>query len=155
VARKISIGLAAAGIIGIMISFVIWHSASTYMQSFLSSGKPFHDQTVITAIVEDSIHNPDVQQILRTQIMLYLKSPEGKAKLVEMMKSPEMIKATADNLKSPELRPAVIQLMHDPAFRETLVGIVRDAPEMRVLRVLESAIEWNIPAESSSEERKD
>jgi hypothetical protein len=138
-----------------MISIAVWHSASTYIQNFLSSGKPFHDQSVITAIVEDSIHNPDVQQILRTQIMLYLRSPEGKAKLAEMMKSPEMIKVMADNMKSPELRPAVIQLMHDPALRETLVGIIRDAPEMRVLRVLESAIEWNIPIESTGDERKD
>jgi hypothetical protein len=154
-ARKVSIGLAVAGIIGLMISVAVWHSVSTYFQSFTGTGKPFHDQSVITAIVEDSIYNPDVQQILRTQIMLYLKSPEGKAKLVEMMKSPEMIKATADNLKSPELRPALVQLMSDPAFRETLISIVRDAPEMRVLRVLESAIEWNIPDESNSDERKD
>lgn len=147
-ARKASIWLAAAGILGLLMSAVIWHTASTSLQSFINSGKPFHDQSVITAIVEDSIHNPDVQQILRTQIMLYLKSPEGKGKLVEMMRSPEMVKVMADNLQSPELRPAVIQLLHDPIFRETLIGIVREAPEMRVLRVLESAIEWTGPADT-------
>lgn len=154
-ARKFAAGLMAAGIIGLMLSVAVWHSATIYIQNLAGSGKPFHDQSVITAIVEDSIYNPDVQQLLRTQIMLYLKSPEGKAKLVEMMKSPEMIKATADNLKSPELRPALLQLMNDPAFRDTLVSIVRDAPEMRVLRALESVIEWNTPAEPGDSATKD
>lgn len=147
-AKNVSLGLAAAGIIGLIISAVIWQTTTTYLQPFIN-GKPFQDQTVITAIVENSIHNPDVQYILRTQVMLYLKSPEGKAKLIELMKSPEMIRVMAENLQSPELRPAVIQLMRDPSFRQTLLSIVHEAPEMKTLRILESAIEWNDPPPAS------
>lgn len=148
--RRISTWLAVSGIIGLFLSVAVWHTASQQIHSYMSSGKPFQDQTVIAAIVEDSIHNPHVQQILHAQIMIYLKSPEGKAKLVEMMKSPEMIKVMADNLQSPEFRPALLQLMHDPGFRETLIAIIREAPEMRILRVLDEAIEWNIPESSSN-----
>ena len=145
-AKRFSIGLAAAGIIGLLMSAAVWHSASAMIQNFISSARPFQDQAVITAIVEDSIHNPDIQQILRTQFMLYLRSAESKAKMLELMKSPEVIQAMAENLKSPELRPEVIKLLHDPAFRETLIEIMRETPEMRLLQALESAVEWNTPA---------
>lgn len=147
--RKISFCLGAAGLIGLTASFLLWYSAANYLKLYVREGVPFHDQTVITAIVENSIHNPDVQQILRTQIMLYLRSPEGKTKLAEMMKSPEMVKAMGENLQSPELRAAVIQMMRDKTFRQALIGIVREAPEMKVLRILESAVEWNIPTDGS------
>lgn len=152
--RRLTIGLVGAGIIGLLMSFNAWHSVSTQLKHLISSELPIHDRSVITALVEDSIHNPDVQQILHTQIMLFLKSPEGKAKLLEMMKSPEMIEVMAENLKTPELRSAISQLMNDPAFRNMLIGIVRNAPEMKLLRLLETEIEWNIPDEADRDEKK-
>jgi len=142
--------IAAGCIIGLVISAAIWHTVSTQLRAFIIEANPFQNQSAIAAIVQDSIHNPEVQQILHSQIMLYLKSPEGKAKLAEMMKSPEMVKAMAENLRSPELRPALIQLLHEPDFRDPLMLLIREAPEMRVLRVLDSAIEWNIPPDNSN-----
>ncbi|MDU4961487.1 MAG: hypothetical protein E6X17_12625 [Sporomusaceae bacterium] len=146
-AKKLAASLAAAGFFGMMLGAALWHWAPSYLQN-AAAGSRFHDRSVITAIVEDSIYNPEVQQLLHAQILLFLKSPEGKAKLAEMMKSPEMLKATADNLQSPEMRPALLQLVNDPAFRDMLINIMREAPEMRVLRALDSAIEWQEDGET-------
>lgn len=137
--------LTAGLVIGLIVSVTAWRLFSYEFETYGISGR-LHDQSVITSIVETSINNPEVQNILRTQVMLYLKSPEGKAKMVEMMKSPEMIKVMADNIQSPELRPAILSLMGEPAFRSTLITIVREAPEMRVLRLLETAVQWDNPA---------
>ncbi len=146
--RKIVIGLTAAGLIGVLVYFNAWYSVSTQLKHFIRSENPLHDRSAVTALLADSIHNPDVQQMLHTQVTLYLKSPEGKAKLVEMMKSPEMIEAMAENLKAPEIRPAIGQLIKDPAFRDMLLETIRATPEMKLLRLLEAEIEWNIPDET-------
>lgn len=148
-AKKVSFWLAAASIIGLAISAAIWYMVSAQLHTFITNANPFQNQSTIAAIVQDSIHNPDIQQILRAQIMLYLKSPEGKEKLAEMLRSPEMVKAMADNLQSPELRPALIKLLHDPYFRDALFEVIRETPEMKVLKLLDSAIEWNIQPDES------
>lgn len=108
------------------------------------SNPPTNDRSVIAAIVEDSINDPHVQKILHDQIMIYLKSADGKAKLAAMMKSPEMLNAMADNISSPELSAAIIKLAADPRLQTALLSALREAPELRLLRQLESVIEWEL-----------
>ena len=148
-AKKVYLWLAAAGVISLIASAAIWQAVSSQLHTFITNANPLKNQSAISAIVQDSIHNPDIQKILHAQIMLYMKSAEGREKLAEMMKSPEMVKAMADNIQSPELRPALVNLLQDPLFRSALLEVIREAPEMKILKILDSAIEWNVtPAEA-------
>lgn len=98
------------------------------------------ERTMIASLIDAGVNNPDVQATLRNQVILYLKSPEGKAKMAEVIKSPEMVKALSDSMQSPEVRTAVLNMMQVPEFRAAVLEMIKEAPEMKILSVLSSAI---------------
>ncbi|WP_139025352.1 hypothetical protein [Acetonema longum] len=141
--KRLSTWIVGGLSVGAVISVVGWYFLSYQLQLNLVNSRQINDQSAITSIVETSIHNPEVQTILRSQILRYLKSPEGKASLAEMMRSPEMKKTLAENIQSPEMRPAILNMLQEPEFKDSLLKIIQDTPEMRVLKLLNASVEWN------------
>ncbi|VBB05809.1 Hypothetical protein LUCI_1020 [Lucifera butyrica] len=97
-------------------------------------------QSLTSSIIESSASNPELQDMMKNQVLEYLKSPEGKAKMAELLKSPEMTKAMSENIQSPEVRKAVLKLMQVPEFRNALMESIKNTPEGRILGALSSAI---------------
>jgi hypothetical protein len=140
VLQRLSPYLAAGVTTGLVIILGIWLMAVIYFNTYILGYRSAIDQKLVSAVIETSTNNPDIQVALKNQVVAYLKSPEGKAKMAETLKSPEMVKAMSENIQSPEMRTAIIKLMEVPEFRSAVLQIVKDTPEMRVLTVLSSAI---------------
>lgn len=126
---------------GLTVSLALWFIFGLYARPFLLPNRSVGiDQTVVTSIIETSVNNPEVQLLIKNQVISYLKTNEGRAQMAEVLKSPEMIKAFAENLKSPEFQAAILQLMKVPEFRREVITIVKDTPEMKLLTTISSAI---------------
>ena len=138
--QRLSPWLAAGITTGLVILIGLWLMAVIYFNTFLLGYRSAIDQKLIGAVIEATTNNQDVQSALRNHIILYLKSPEGKAKMVDILKSPEMVRALAENLQSPEMRGALLKLMEVPEFRGAVLQILKDTPEMKVLNILSTAI---------------
>jgi hypothetical protein len=145
VLQKLSPWLAAGFTTGLVILLGLWLLATTYFQTLILGQRPL-DQRLVSTVIETSLSNPETQAALKNQVMLYLRSPEGKARMAEMLRSPEMVKALAENIQSPEMRAAILKLMEIPEFRAAVLDIVKDTPEMRMLNVLSQAIVLDPPA---------
>jgi len=151
--QRLSPWLAAGLTTGLVVLLGIWLMAIIYFNTYILGYRSAVDQKLVSSVVEASINNPDVQTALRNQMIIYLKSPDGKARMVEMLKSPEMRtamseniqspemrKAMSANIQSPEMRSAILKLMEVPEFRGAVLQIVKDTPEMRILTMLSSAV---------------
>ncbi|MDR3564530.1 MAG: GerD family protein [Negativicutes bacterium] len=161
--QRLSPWLAAGLTTGLVILFGIWLMALIYFNTFLLGYRSVVDQKMVNAVIETSIKNPDVQNALKNQLVVYFNSPDGKAKMTEILKSPEMRKvmseniqspemrkAMSDSLQSPEMRAAIMKLMAVPEFRNAVLQIVKDTPEMRMLTLLSSAVTLDPPQSPSS-----
>ncbi|MCX7780004.1 MAG: hypothetical protein N2491_03680 [Negativicutes bacterium] len=126
---------------GLVVSLALWLMFSLYIRplapSYRGGGM---DQVLVASMVESGINNPEVQNIIKNQVVIYLKSSEGRARMAEVFKSPELVKALSENVKSPELRAAILELMQIPEFRRAVIDIVKDTPEMKLLTTIASAI---------------
>lgn len=125
---------------GLVVAAALWLLFGQYARPFTTANSPGIDQRLVTSMIELGINNPEVQTIIKTQIVHYLKSPEGQTRMAEFVKSPEMVKALSENIQSPELRSAIIELMKVPEFRREVIDIVKDTPEMKLLTTLSSVI---------------
>lgn len=126
---------------GLIVSLALWLMFSLYLRPiFLPNRSGSMDQAVVTSIIETSVANPDVQNIIRNQVVNYLKTSEGRTRMAESLKSPEMVKALSENLKTPQMKAAVLEMMKNPEFRREVIAIMKDTPEMKLLTTLSSAI---------------
>ena len=132
---------------GLAVSLSLWFMISLYARPFTSPNRSgVIDQAVITSILETSVSNPEVQTLIRNQVVNYLKTAEGRARMAEALKSPELAKAMSENLKSPEFQSAVVELMKTPEFRREVIEIIKDTPEMKLLTTISSAIILDDPS---------
>lgn len=143
--QRFSPWLAAGLTTGLVIILGIWLIAIFYFNTFILGYRSAIDQKLAKAVIETSTNNPDIQNALKNQVIVYLKSPEGKTKMAELLKSPEMVKALSENIQSPEMRTAILKLMEVPEFRTAVLQIVKDTPEMRTLTLLSTAIIFDPP----------
>ena len=143
--QKLSPWLAAGFTTGLVVILGLWLLAGVYFNTYLIGMRSAPDQKMMTAVIEAGLKNPDVQTAVKQQVIIYLRSPEGKARMAELIKSPEMVKAMSENINSPEMRAAILKLMEVPEFRAAVLDIVKDTPEMRTLTLLSSAIVWDAP----------
>ena len=141
--QKLSPWLAAGLTSGLVILLGIWLIAIFQFNTFILNNRSTIDQKLVAAVIEASATNPEIQTMLRNQVILYLKSPEGKAKMAELIKSPEMVTAMSENIQSPEVRKAIIKIMEIPEFRNAVLQIIKDTPEMKTLALISSAITFN------------
>lgn len=149
--QRLSPWLAAGLTSGLVIILGIWLMAVIYFNTYILGYRSAIDQKLVSAVIETSTNNPEIQTALKNQVTAYLRSPEGKTKIAELLKSPEMVKAMSENIQSPEMRTAIIKLMEVPEFRSAVMEIIKDTPEMRVLTVLSSAIVFDTdPAKPQS-----
>ena len=149
--QKLSPWLAAGFTTGVVVLLGLWLMAAIYLNTFIIGLRPAPDQKMVNTVIEASLSNPEVQAAVKTQVMIYLRSPEGKARLAEMMKSPEVVKALSENIQSPEMRAAVLKLLEVPEFRAAVLDIVKTTPEMRILTVLSQAIVLDPPPQPASD----
>ncbi len=140
--QKLSPWLAAGFTTGLVVTLGLWLTAGIFFNTFIIGQRASPEQKLVAALIETSLNNPEVQAAVKQQVMLYLRSPEGKARMAEMIKSPEMVKAMSENIHSPEMRAAIIKLMEVPEFRAAVLDIVKDTPEMKTLTILSAAIVW-------------
>lgn len=143
--QKLSPWLAAGFTTGLVVLLGLWMMAAMYFNTYLIGMRAAPDQKMMAAVIEAGLNNPDVQAAVKQQVIIYLRSPEGKARLAELIKSPEMVKAMSENINSPEMRVAILKLMEVPEFRAAVLDIVKDTPEMRTLTLLSAAIVWDPP----------
>lgn len=137
---KLWLWLAGGIMAGIIISANLWLLAGYYAHNYLAAARqPLSDETVAT-MVETGITNPDVQDILKQQVVLYLRSPEGRQQMAASLKSPEMIKSMSENMQSPELKAAILNLMQVPEFRRAVLDIIKEDPNIKILSALGAAI---------------
>jgi len=148
--QRISPWLAAGLATGMVLLLGIWLMASVFFNTYIVGQRTVVDQRLMTAIIETSATNPEVQAALKNQVVAYLKSPEGKASMAEIVKSPEMIKAFSENINSPEMRQAILKLMEVPEFQSAVLNIVKNTPEMRMLTILSSAIVLDQPQDNEN-----
>lgn len=154
--QRLSPWLAAGLTTGLVVLLGIWLMAIIYFNTYIMGYRSTVDQKMVNSVIEASINNPDVQNALKSQMIVYLKSPDGKARMAEMLKSPEMRKVMSENIQSPEMRKAIaesiqtpemrsaiIKLMEVPEFRGAVLQIVKDTPEMRMLTVLAAAVTFD------------
>ncbi|MDT8900009.1 GerD family protein [Anaeroselena agilis] len=141
--QKLSPWLAAGLTTGLVVIAGLWLTAAIFFNTFIIGQRVAPDQKMVATLIETGLNNPEVQAAVKQQVMLYLRSPEGKARLAEMIKSPEMVKALAENIQSPEMRVAILKLMEVPEFRAAVLDIVKDTPEMKTLTILSSSIVWD------------
>lgn len=146
--QRISPWLAAGLATGLVLLLGIWLMASVFFNTYIVGQRTAIDQRLIAAVIETSANNPEVQTALKNQVVAYLKSPEGKARMAEIVKSPEMTKAFADNIQSPEMRQAILKSMEVPEFQSAVLNIVKNTPEMRMLTLLSSAIVLEQPPDT-------
>lgn len=126
---------------GLIVSLSLWLMFSLYVRPIVLPNRAGNmDQAVVTSIIETSVANPDVQNIIRLQVVNYLKTSEGRARMAETLKSPELVKAFSENLKSPQVQEAILEMMKNPEFRREVIAIMKDTPEMKLLTTLSSAI---------------
>lgn len=116
------------------------NSLLTGSSTWFTVKQPIVDETMVISLIETGIKNPQVQNIIKNEVVKYLKSPEGRASMAEAFKSPEMKKSLVENLHSPELQAAILELMTIPEFRRAIFDIIKDTPEMRVLLAIAAAI---------------
>jgi hypothetical protein len=128
---------------GLVVSLALWLLFNVYIRPIVPSFRPGQnvDQVLVASIIETGINNPDVQTVIKNQVVHYLRSNEGRAKMAEVFKSPELVKALSENIQSPELRAAILELMKVPEFRAAVIDIVRDTPEMKLWSTIAAAIE--------------
>lgn len=138
--QRLSPWLAAGLTTGLVILAGFWLIGAVYFNTFILGQRAQVDQRLMASVVDASLKNPEVQQALKNQVTVYLKSPEGKAKMAELLKSPEMVKAMSDNIQSPEMRGAILKLMEVPEFRASVLNTIKDTPEMKLLTLLSSSI---------------
>lgn len=138
---------------GLAVSLPIWLMLMPALNMYVHN-KTNVEQTLTTSIIESSINNPDVQNLLKTQILLYLKSPEGKTKMAEILKSPEMINAMSENVQSPEVKTAILKLMQNPEFSKIILEGIKDTPEGKMLTALTTMINLDNQQNQSQPEEK-
>lgn len=141
--QKLSPWLAAGFTTGLVITVGLWLTGTLFFNTFILGQRAAPDQKMVATVIEASLSNPDVQAAVKQQVIVYLRSPEGKARMAELIKSPEMVKAMSENIHSPEMRAAILKLMEIPEFRAAVLDIVKDTPEMRTLTILSGAIVWD------------
>jgi hypothetical protein len=146
VLQKLSPWLAAGLTTGLVVILGLWLTGAIFFNTFILGQRAVPDQKMVATLIETGLSNPDVQAAVKQQVILYLRSPEGKARMAEMIKSPEMVKALSENIQSPEMRTAILRLMEIPEFRTAVLDIVKDTPEMQALTLLSKAIVWEPPA---------
>lgn len=127
---------------GLALSLPLWLMLMPAFNMYVAN-KDNVEQTIATSLIESSIKNPEVQNILKTQILLYLRSPEGRIKLAETLKSPEMTKAMSENIQSPEVQSAILKLLANPEFSQGILQIIKDTPEGKLLTTLAGAITFD------------
>lgn len=147
--QRLSPWLAAGFTTGVVVLLGLWLTGLIYFNTFLMGQRPAVDQKLAAKIIETSLNNPEVQTILKQQVMAYMKSPEGKARMTEMMKSPEMVKTLSENIHSPEMQAAILKLMAVPEFRAAVLAAIKDTPEMKLLALLSSAIVLDQPGQET------
>jgi hypothetical protein len=143
VLQKLSPWLAAGFTTGLVVVAGLWLSAAVLFNTFHIGQRVSPDQKMVATLIETGLNNPEIQAAVKQQVIIYLRSPEGKARMAELIKSPEMVKALSENIQSPEMRAAILKLMEIPEFRAAVLDIVKDTPEMRTLTILSAAIVWD------------
>jgi len=143
VLQKLSPWLAAGFTSGLVVILGLWLTGAIFFNTFIMGQRTVPDQKMVAALIETGLSNPDIQTAVKQQVIIYLRSPEGKTRMAELIKSPEMVKALSENIQSPEMRTAILKLMEIPEFRAAILDIVKDTPEMRTLTILSAAIVWD------------
>ncbi len=102
----------------------------------LSVERPYIQQKAVMTLVKSGMSNPDIRDMLVSQVVIYLKSPEGTREMVEYLKTPEVSHALAEQMETPEFRQHLLQLMQVPEVRKTFMNSLREAPEFKILKAL-------------------
>lgn len=102
----------------------------------LSVDRPYIQQKAVMTLVKSGMSNPDIRDMLVSQVIIYLKSPEGTKEMVEYLKTPEVSHVLAEQLETPEFRQHLLHLMEIPEVRKTLINSLKEAPEFKILKAL-------------------
>ena len=102
----------------------------------LSVDRPYIQQKAVMTLVKSGMSNPDVRDMLVSQVIIYLKSPEGTREMVEYLKTPEVSHALAEQLETPEFRQHLLHLMQIPEVRRSFINSLQEVPEFKILKAL-------------------
>jgi hypothetical protein len=102
----------------------------------LSVDRPYIQQKAVMTLVKSGMSNPDVRDMLVSQVIIYLKSPEGTKEMVEYLKTPEVSHALAEQMETPEFRQHLLHLMQIPEVRKTFINSLKEVPEFKILKAL-------------------
>ncbi|MBP2645954.1 MAG: Spore germination GerD central core domain [Firmicutes bacterium] len=139
--QRFSPWLAAGLTSGLVILLGFWLIALFFLNTYIwGQQRSAIDQKLAHTVIEATLDNPQVQTTLKNLMLDYLNSPEGKARLTEVVKSPEIASAVAESVQTPEMQTAVLKLMNNPQFKEAVLQTIKDTPEMKKLVILSAAI---------------
>lgn len=102
----------------------------------LSVDRPYIQQKAVMTFVKSGMSNPDIRNMLVSQVVIYLKSPEGTREMVEYLKTPEVSHALAEQMETPEFRQHLLHLMEVPEVRKTFINSLKEVPEFKILKAL-------------------
>ncbi len=98
--------------------------------------RSYIQQKAVMTLVQSGMSNPDVRDMLTSQVVLYLKSPEGTKEMIEYLKTPEVTQALAEQMETPEFRQHLLHVMQIPEVRQAFIRSLQEAPEFRILKAL-------------------
>ncbi len=119
--------------------------------SFLWLDRHYIQQRAVMTLVQTSMDNPAIQDLLAAQVLRYLKSPEGSQEMLEYLKRPEVAKVLAEHLESPEVRPQLVQLFNQPDVRRAFIASLAKEPEFKILQALSEFAEDTNQGQGSSQ----
>ena len=134
-ASLLVIGLTA----GLVCSGVLWGIYRFHFAKYVAS-RQVVDHRLVAQLMEAAMQNPEVQQMLREAVGQYLRSPEGVARVAEMLERPEFARHISRSVNTPEFRAALLEMMQVPEFRREVLDIVRNMPEMQVLKSFDAIV---------------
>ncbi len=102
----------------------------------VSVDRPYIQQKAVMTLVKSGMSNPDIRNLLVSQVVIYLKSPEGTQEMVEYLKTPEVSQALAEQMETPEFRQHLLHLLQIPEVRNTFVNSLKEVPEFKILKAL-------------------
>lgn len=102
----------------------------------ISVDRPYIQQKAVMTLVKSGMSNPDIRNMLVSQVVIYLKSPEGTQEMVEYLKTPEVSRALAEQMETPEFRQHLLHLMQIPEVRNTFINSLKEVPEFKILKAL-------------------
>ena len=138
--QRIGIWVLIGFMAGVAATAGIGAVSARHWESYLAGNAHSGDSKAIAAIVDTAAANPALQSVLREQVSAYLRSTEGKQKMLDMLRSPEVAAALAENVQTPAFQEALLRLLENPGVRRSVLGIVGDMEEIKVLRLILPAV---------------